>query len=75
MSIRKAKLQKLIEIGGFADDLGLIQASLFDSVCPAICMNEECSYSEDLEPDQRQGWCPECKTNSMASGLILAGII
>ena len=75
MSLSKDKLQKLIEIGGFADDLALIQASLLDSVCLAICMNPDCSYSEELEPDQRCGWCPECKTNSVKSGLILAGII
>jgi hypothetical protein len=75
MSLTKAKLQKLIEIGGFADDLALYQASLADAVCPAICMNEDCSYTEDLEKDQEEGWCPECNTNSMKSCLILAGII
>lgn len=75
MSLRHDKLQKLIEIGGFADDLALIEKSMSDAVCPAICMNPDCSYAEDLEPDQRCGWCPECKTNSMTSGLILAGII
>lgn len=75
MSRRTIKLRKLVEIGGFADDLALVEASLLDSVCPAICMNVGCSYSEDLEPDQQEGWCPECNTNSMMSGLILAGII
>lgn len=75
MSLRKEKLQKLIVIGGFADELALISESLLDAVCPAICMNPECSYTEDLEPDQQGGWCPECKANTMKSGLILAGII
>lgn len=75
MSRRTKKLRKLVEIGGFADDLAFVEASLLDSVCPAICMNEGCSYSEDLEPDQQEGWCPECNTNSMMSGLVLAGII
>ena len=75
MSLTKAKLQKLIEIGGFVDDLALFQVSLGDAVCPAICMNEDCSYTDNLEKDQREGWCPECGTNSMKSCLILAGLI
>ena len=75
MSLRSEKLRKLVEIEGFADDLALIEASMTDSVCPAICMNPDCSYTEEMEPDQREGWCPECKTITMASGLILAGII
>jgi hypothetical protein len=38
-------------------------------------MNPDCSYTEDLEPDQEEGWCPECKTNTMKSGLVLARVI
>lgn len=75
MSLRSEKLQKLVEIEGFADDLALIEASMTDRACPAICMNPDCSYTEEMEPDQREGWCPECGTNTMKSGLILAGII
>lgn len=75
MSLRKEKLKKIIAIGGFADELALISESLLGAVCPAICMNPECSYTEDLEPDQQEGWCPECRTNTMKSGLILAEII
>ncbi len=75
MSLRKDKLRKIIEIEGFADELALMQAGLFDAVCTAICMNPDCSYTEELEPDQREGWCPECHTNSMVSGLVLVGLI
>lgn len=75
MSLRKQKLKNLVEVGGFADELALISESLLDAVCLAICMNPECSYTEDLEPDQEEGWCPECSANSMKSGLVLAGII
>ena len=75
MSLQKEKLQKLIVIGGFADELALVRESLLDASCLAICMNPECSYTEDLEPDQEEGWCPECNSNTMKSGLILAGII
>jgi predicted Zn-ribbon and HTH transcriptional regulator len=75
MSLRREKLQKLIKIGGFVDELTRISESLLDAVCPAICMNPDCSYTEDLEPDQEHGWCPECKANTMQSGLVRAGII
>jgi len=75
MSLRKEKLAKLLEIGGYADDLEFMQAAIMDAVCLAICMNPDCSYTEDLEPDQEEGWCEECSTNSMKSGLILAGVI
>ncbi|MPZ29554.1 MAG: hypothetical protein GEV13_00915 [Rhodospirillales bacterium] len=75
MSLRKDKLRKLIEMQGFTDELELVEAALSDAVCPTICMNPDCSYTEEMEPDQREGWCPECKTNSMMSGLVLAGII
>lgn len=75
MSLRKDKLRKLIEIQGFADELALAKAALSDAVCPAICMNADCSYTEEMEPDQQEGWCPECRTNSLMSGLVLAGFI
>ena len=42
---------------------------------PAICMNEGCDYCTDIEPDQDRGWCPECKTNSVCSALILYDIL
>jgi hypothetical protein len=75
MSFVNEKLKKLLEVGGFTDDLAFMQAALSDAVCLAICMNPDCSYTEGLEPDQKRGWCPECHTNSMKSGLILAGVI
>ena len=43
--------------------------------CPAICMNEGCDYTTDMEPDQDQGWCEVCGTNTVASAAILAGVI
>lgn len=75
MSLRKEKLHKLIAIHGFADGLALVEAALSDTVCPAICMNAGCSYTEEMEPDQREGWCPECQTNTLMAGPVLAGII
>jgi hypothetical protein len=72
---RRAKLEKLIEIEGFENEEALIAAAVVDSVCPAICMNDDCEYTCEMEPDQDRGWCEVCGTNSMASALVLAGII
>jgi hypothetical protein len=69
------KLAKLIEIEGYQDITALAEAVLSDSVSPAICMNEGCDYTCEMEPDQDRGWCDECRTNSMKSALVLAGLI
>jgi len=69
------KLQKLMEIEGYTNIIDLLAASITDSVCPAICMNEGCSYTCEMEPDQDRGWCDECQTNSMKAALVLAGVI
>lgn len=73
--LSKSKLQKLVEIEGFEDDLKLLEHAVMDSVCPAICMNDGCDYTAEMEPDQDRGWCEVCNTNSMKSALVLAGII
>ena len=70
-----AKLAKLIEIEGYKSIEALLQAVIGDSVSPAICMNEDCDFTCEMEPDQDAGYCEECHTNSMQSALILAGLI
>jgi hypothetical protein len=67
---RQQKLAKLLEIEGY-DDI----TDLADAVSPAICSNPGCNYVCEMEPDQDQGWCNECRTNTMQSALILAGLI
>jgi hypothetical protein len=73
--LSQTKLQKLVEIEGFKDDISLFEAAVSDSVCPAICMNDGCDYTAEMEPDQHQGWCEVCGTNSMKSALVLGGLI
>ena len=46
-----------------------------DSVSPAICMNEGCDYTCEMEPDQDAGCCEECRTNTMKAAPVLAGLI
>lgn len=70
-----SKLQKLAEIYGYNSGAELILKEAVDSLVPAICTNEDCSYIEEYEPDCSRGWCYECEDNSMQSCLVLAGMI
>lgn len=69
-----SKLAELCEIEGLSEH-DMLEHAVKHSVCPAICMNAVCDYSEEMEPDQDRGWCDWCGTNSMKSALILAGLI
>jgi len=69
------KFKTLVELEGYDDDVESIADAVADSVCPAICMNDGCDYTVEMEPDQDRGWCESCDTNSMKSALVLAGII
>jgi hypothetical protein len=76
-TLRETKLTKLLEIEGLDSIDDLARESLFDDRpgTPAICMNDGCNYTADMEPDQGRGYCEECRTNTMASALVLAGLI
>jgi len=52
-----------------------IETYALDEVVPGICMNQDCDYVAEVEPDQREGFCEECSTRSIRSGLILAGLL
>jgi hypothetical protein len=53
----------------------LAEASITESVAPAICTEPECDYTTEMEPDQDAGYCEACGNNSVASALVLAGLI
>jgi hypothetical protein len=72
---RRAKLDQLVEAEGFDSLDELLEAAIGDSVSPAICLNDDCDYTTEMEPDQDRGFCEACRTNTVASALILAGII
>jgi hypothetical protein len=72
-ALHTAKLAKLIEIEGYDSIEELMEAVFSDSVSPAICMNEGCDFSCEMEPDQTEGWCDECRTNTMKAAPVLAG--
>jgi hypothetical protein len=73
--MRRAKLDKLIEIEGFESADALFAAVISDSVSPAICLNDCCDYTAEMEPDQDRGWCEACGTNTVVSALVLAGLV
>ena len=47
--LQKAKLAKLIEIEGFDTIEALMEAVFSDSVSPAICINEGCDFTCEME--------------------------
>lgn len=73
--LKRAKLSKLIESEGFETLEQMLQSTVFDSVAPGICINPECNYTVEVEPDQCRGWCEACGTQTVRSALILAGLI
>jgi hypothetical protein len=74
-ALRKAKLAKILEIEGYDNVEELMEAVFSDSVSPAICMNEDCNFACEMEPDQTEGWCEQCRTNTMIAAPVLAGLI
>jgi hypothetical protein len=75
LSSKAAKLMKLCDVEGFKRLEDLLALSVFDSVCPAICLTEGCDYTTEMESDQEEGYCEVCGGNTVVSALILAGLI
>jgi hypothetical protein len=75
LSHKAQKLMRLCEIEGFENVEGVLFLSITDSVCPAICMTEGCDYTTEMEPDQDRGFCEVCGGQTVASALVLAGLI
>jgi len=74
--LEQEKFDTLMKSEGFTDEIEFLQEAMSDSLsCNAICMNEGCDYTVEMEGDQDQGWCDECSTNSVKSALILKGLI
>lgn len=72
---RRIKLDRLVESEGYPNIEELLRDASFDSLCPGICMSDGCDYTTEVEPDQDKGWCECCCDNTIASALILAGVI
>jgi hypothetical protein len=72
--VRETKLDALADGEGLTVD-ELLETYGTDAVVPGICTNDGCDFTAHYEPDQDEGWCEECETPSVASALILAGVI
>ena len=73
LTMKAVRLLELCEAEGFENIDQLLEASICDSVVPAICM--DCGCATQMEPDQRAGYCEACGQNKVVSCLILAGLI
>jgi len=69
------KLNKLANDWGYTFPEDMMEDYVHDSLHPAICMNKECDYSTEMEPDQDRGWCENCETNTVVSAGMLMGIV
>lgn len=72
--IDKEKLKQLSELEGVSE-LVLLERAVIDSNCKGICINDGCTYTTEIEPDQCGGYCEICSTHTVHSCLVLAGII
>ncbi len=70
---KSEKLETLANSEGFDSIDTMLEQAVYDSVAPAICIN--CDYTTSMEPDQCEGWCEVCETNTVQSCLVLAEII
>ncbi len=68
------KIAALLEMEGFDDLNEALGEFRYSSLIPGICMNDDCSYTNNYEMDQAQGWCDECETASVKSLALLAGL-
>lgn len=50
----------------------LLELCTFDSVSCGICTGCH-GINDSCEPDQDNGWCDECCTNTVKSALVLGG--
>ena len=65
-------LQELLDAYGLTLEQ-ITEEGIDSGCCASICT--ECGATQYMEPDQDQGWCDDCKKNTIKSALILAGMI
>lgn len=71
---RKRKLEIAAETE-FGSVHEMLEHATYDGVATGICLNNECDYTCDVEPDSDTGVCELCNTNTVVSCLVLAGVI
>lgn len=71
MSIKQSKLNLLAKLEGFDDPVDMLEHFITDDISPGICMNPNCDYTTNVEPDCRTGWCENCETNTVSAATEL----
>ena len=66
------KLDTLVSDSGYNDVEEMLEDVMFDSTCMGICMEEGCDYSTEVEPDQCEGYCEVCGSQTVTSVIELA---
>jgi hypothetical protein len=74
-ALHAAKLAKLVEIEGYDSADEFMGAVFSDAVSPAICVNEGCDFTCEMEPDQDAGYGEECRTTTVKAAPVFAGLI
>lgn len=69
------QIADLLDEYGYSTEEQFIEEFINDDCVPGICKNDGCMATYEYEPDCRTGYCEECKTNTVESGLSLIGII
>lgn len=68
-----SKLQDLMDVEGLEED-DLWEMAM-DCVVPGICMNPDCDYTTQVEPDCDEGFCEFCNAGTVKALTILMGVI
>jgi len=66
-----SKLETLAENEGFDSIEGMMAELMYESVIPGICMNPDCDYTTNVEPDCHEGYCEICSSQSVTAATEL----
>jgi hypothetical protein len=69
------KIETLVNYEGYENLEDLLEDRGQDSIVPGICINPDCDYTIEVEPDCSSGYCEECDSQTVRSILILLGVI
>ena len=76
MKTRAQSIRDFCSIEGYTDGISAVHILMGDPGTPnAICTNDLCDYTELVEDDCADGFCPDCKTQTLQSIMILMDII
>ena len=68
-----ALLDTLKEIEGYDSTMDMLADNIHNGRVPCIC--PECESTYYYEPDCMDGMCEQCKTNTVKSCFVLAGMM